>query len=117
MLLQRGNQGEHGAVGVGRLGGDVNGRAARARIDVGHAATGFHGRRVAALVVGALGDRHLGVLKGCLGGLLVAGLPIEDMIVLLPFRVVAQKGRAGVQRLRPERAVADRGQRDKRQQG
>ena len=92
VFLKRRDQGKDRPVGMRRLGGHKYVGAARERVVVHHAAAGFQGRRVAARVMGLLGNRHLGVLKGLFGLGLVAGLPGEDVVVLLPFLIGAQHG-------------------------
>ena len=99
VLGQPGDQREHRPVGVRGLGGHVDGDLAGDRVDVGHAAAGLHRGRVAAGVEGVEADHPVGLLEGPVGGLLVAGLPVVDAVVLLVFLVVPDDRGAGLEAL------------------
>ena len=71
---------DHGTYHMGRLEGAVDRQLAGHRIHGGDAAAGFDRRRVDALIAHLFLDRDRGAVEGLVGGVLVAGLPIEDVI-------------------------------------
>ena len=113
LLGQPGHEREHRADRVGRLRGHVDGGLAGGGVDVGDAAARLQRRRD-----GSAGRtcRALTTTSACVerlvGGLLVAGLPVVDVVVRLPLLVVRITGRVGLQRAlrrhdRLQRVVVD----------
>jgi hypothetical protein len=97
---------------VRRLRGEVDRRLPRRRVDVRDAAAALERRRVAARVERVERDDVLGLAEGLVGRVLVARLPVVDVIVRLPFLLVADQrrvGRGGLLRIRDrvERVVVD----------
>ena len=107
---QAGHQGEQGAMGVRGLAGHVQGRLAGGRVDVGDDAAGLQRRRMAAWVMGRQPHDARGAGEGRLGGLLVARLPVVDVVGVR--LVVADDRCVGAERLlrgghRRQRLVVD----------
>ena len=94
VLGQAGHEREERAVHVRGLRGHVDRRLARRRVDVGDAAAALERRRVAARVERVQLDDLVGLGEGLVGRLLVAGLPVVDVVVGLAFLLVADDGRA-----------------------
>ena len=90
---------EQRAMRVRRLRRHVDRRLARRRVHVGDTAAALERRRVAARVVGVERDDVVGLCEGAVGRLLVARLPVVDVVRLLPFLVVPDERRALGQRL------------------
>ena len=108
VLGQAGDQGVQGAVRVRGLGGGPDGELAAHRVEVGHRAAGLQRRRMRPRVEHVLRDDDVGAGEDGVGGRLVAGLPVEDVVVLLARQVVADHRGPGVER---RRGVDHRGQR------
>ena len=108
VLGQPGDEGVDGAVGVRRLARDVRGQLPGDRVHVGHRAARLHRRRMRARVDHVERHRHLGGRECGVRRRLVAGLPVEDVVVGLALEVVADHRCVGVQRLA---GVDDRWQR------
>ncbi len=102
VLGQPGHQGVHGAVGVRRLARRPQRQLAADPLVVGDAAAGLHRCRVHAWVDDVLGHHDVGLGEDRLGGGLVAGLPVEAVVVGLALEVgaddrrVRREGRADV---------------------
>ena len=90
---------EQRPVRVRRLRRHVDRRLAGRRVDVGDAPAALERRRVAARVERVERDHLVGLRERAVGGLLVAGLPVVDVIVGLAFLVVADDRRAVGERL------------------
>ena len=98
VLGQPRHQGVDGPVRVRSLAGGPQRELASDPLVVRDAAAGLHRRRVHARVDDVLGHHHVGVREDRLGGVLVAGLPVEAVVVLLAVQVVADH--RGVRRQR-----------------
>ncbi len=98
LLGQPRHQREDRADRVRRLRRHVDRGLAGGRVHVGDAAAGLERRGVTARVEGI--DRHhlVRLREGLVRGLLVAGLPVVDVVVLLIFLVRADHGGAGLER-------------------
>ncbi len=94
VLGQAGDEREQRPVDVRRLRGHVDRRLPRRRVHVGDAAAALERRRVAARVEGVELDDLVRLGEGLVRGLLVARLPVVDVVVGLPFLLVADDGRA-----------------------
>ena len=93
------HQREHRADRVRRLRRHVDRRLAGPGVDVRHARARLERRRVAARVERVQRDDLVGRGERLVGALLVARLPVVDVVVGLAFLVVADDRRAGLQRL------------------
>ena len=103
---------EQRAVGVRRLRRHVDRRLAGRRVHVGNAPAALQRRRVAARVEGVERHHAVGLRERAVGGLLVAGLPVVDVVRGLALLVVADHRRAVRERLlrrghRRQRLVVD----------
>mmetsp|Transcript_1089 Transcript_1089/g.2920 ORF Transcript_1089/g.2920 Transcript_1089/m.2920 type:complete len:772 (+) Transcript_1089:648-2963(+) len=101
-------QRDHRAHHVRRLRGDVGCQLAADRIEAGHAATGFQRAGMHARVDDPLAHRDGRVREGGIDRRLVAGLPGEDVVVVIALavsafglarQVFAQHRRAGIEGL------------------
>jgi hypothetical protein len=101
-------QRHHGAHHVRRLAGDVGGQFAAHRVEAGHAAAGLQRAGMHARVVQVLLDDHRCSRERGFGGGGVAGVPGEDVVVVVAFavralglagQVLAQHRGVGLQRL------------------
>ena len=90
---------EQRAMDVRGLRRHVDRRLAGRRVDVGDAPAALERRRMAARVEGVERHHLVGLREGAVGGLLVAHLPVVDVVVGLPFLVVADDRRAVGERL------------------
>ena len=98
VLGQAGDQRVDGAVGVRRLAGRPEGQLAADPLVVGDAAAGLHRRRVDARVDDVLGHHDVGLGEDGLGRVLVAGLPVEAVVVGLALEVGADHRGVGRER-------------------
>ena len=89
VLGQPGDQRVDGPVRVRGLAGGPQRELPADPLVVGDAAAGLHRSRVDARVDDVLGDDHVGAGEDRLGRRLVAGLPVEAVVVGLPLEVVA----------------------------
>ena len=94
LLGQARDEGEERPVDVRSLRRHVDGRLPRGRVDVRDAAAALERRRVAARVERVELDDLVRLGEGLVRGLLVARLPVVDVVVGLPFLLVADDGRA-----------------------
>ena len=99
LLRQARDQREHGADRVRGLGRHVDRHLAGAHVHVGEAAARLQRRRMHAGVVGVQRDDRLSSGERRVGRVLVAVLPVVDVVIGLPFLLVADHGRAGFHRL------------------
>ena len=93
-----GHQGVERAVRVRGLGGGPHRQLAGDRVHVGHGAAGLQRRRVHPRVQHVLLHHDVGGCEDLVGALLVARLPVEDVVVGLLFLVVADHRRVRVER-------------------
>ena len=112
VLGDAGHQRVDGAVRVRCLVGRPDGELAGHRVHVGDRAAGLHRRGVHARVEHLLGDHDVRRGEHLVGEVLVAGLPVEDVVVRLALDVVADDRGALVERLlgvhdRRQRLVVD----------
>ena len=99
VLRQTRHQRVHRAVRVGGLRRRPEGELAVHLLEVGHAPARLHRGRVHAGVDDVLHRHHLGRLEHRVGGGLVAGLPVEAVVVGLALEVVADDRGIGRERL------------------
>jgi len=97
---------------VRSLGGDPDGELTAHLVEVGHRAAGLQRRRMRSRVQHVLRDDDVGTGEDGVGGRLVAGLPVEDVVVLLARQVIADHRGPGIKRLpgvdhRRQRLVVD----------
>ena len=97
VLGQAGDERVDRAVRVRGLAGGPQRQLAAHPLVVGHAATGLHRRRVHARVDDVLLHHDVGLGEHRLGGGLVAGLPVEAVVVGLAVQVGADHGGVGRQ--------------------
>ena len=106
VLGQAGDDREQRAVRVRRLRRHVDRRVPGRRVDVGDAAAALERRRMAAWVEGVERDDLVSLGEGAVGRVLVARLPVVDVVAVLPLLLVADHRRAvglGVLRARHRR--------------
>ncbi len=118
VLGQAGDERVHGAVGVWRLRVRPERELAGHGVHVGDGAARLHRRGVRPRVQHVLRHDDVGAGEHRVGGVLVAGLPVEDVVVRLALFVVADHRRAVGERLlgvhhRVERFVHDVDQLDR----
>ena len=106
------HQGVERPVGVGRLRRRPDRELSRDLVHIGDRPACLHRRRVDPRVQHVLGDHDLGLGEHGVGRCLVAGLPVEDVVVRLALDVVADHRRVGLERAcgvdeRRERLVLD----------
>ena len=94
LLRQFGDQRHHGADHMRRLEGAPDRQLALDLVERADALAGFQRRRMGAVIGDHLLDRHLGLLEGGVGQVLVADGPLEDVVVVLA-RAVRAGGLAG----------------------
>ena len=99
VLGDPGDQRVDRAVRVRRLVGRPDREPAGHPVHAGDGAAGLHRRRVHARVEHLLGDHHVGGGEHLVRERLVAGLPVEDVVVGAPLDVVADHRRVRVERL------------------
>ena len=112
VLGHAGQPGEERAVGMGSLGGGVDGQAAAHPVVLGDGAARLHRRRVRAREHHLLLDHDLGSGEHAVGRHPVAGLPVEDVIVGAALDLVPDQRSVRVKRMadvdhRVERLVLD----------
>ncbi len=93
------HQGVDGAVGVGGLRITPEGQLAADLVHVGDAAACLHRSGMNPGVDDVFGDDHIGVGEHGLGGLFVAGFPIEAVVVLLALEIISDQGGVGIEGL------------------
>ena len=93
LLRQARDDREQRPVRVRRLRREVDRRLAGRRVDVGDAAAALERRRVRARIEGVEADDVVGLGEGTVGRVLVAGLPVVDVVGGLPLLLVADQGR------------------------
>ena len=94
-----GDEREHRPDRVRRLRGHVDGQLAVDPVEIGDAAAGLDRRDVDPRQVHVLRHHHVGLGERLVRCLAVAGLPVEDAVVLLVLLVGAEDRRRGVERL------------------